>query len=338
MSQARMPGSMPGTAVPFPVLRDLPGGVDRDPQDRAVPAHELVARRVPSRDPEGDVVQPDHFRVGLQSYAELLRRVRRSRSTAGTRSSGRRPRPPPESDRTARRRRRSRECDTCPPGGRGRSSPRPSERLVGQRVSGTEASAARKTVEVRRPPGAKTRIVKSGRRVEEREEPPSVGTPAAVPADSLIAGAVGSRACNACRPRVTSHRGSRSSICRSRNGRQRDTEAGGNRFSGGRHFSRLTTAHSSGRSPRDDAAASRRRPARPTNGFPEVSSSAPGASPTNRTRGRRPPRNRTTCSRVPVKGAGGACLRQPLERAPGGRADRKGRRRNWHDRSMGMEA
>ena len=81
-------------------------------------------------------------------------------------------------------------------------------------------------------------------------------------------------------PRVQITRGWISSTCFSRYGRQESISSGwGSRFPGGRHLRTFAMKTSSRFSPIPSSRSVRKAPARPTNGRPWRSSSAPGASP-----------------------------------------------------------
>ena len=83
-------------------------------------------------------------------------------------------------------------------------------------------------------------------------------------------------------PRVAITRGSISSIWRSRYGQQASISSGcGSRLPGGRDLRMLAMKTSSRRSPISPSSWVSSCPARPTNGSPWRSSSAPGASPMN---------------------------------------------------------
>ncbi len=110
---------------------------------------------------------------------------------------------------------------------------------------------------------------------------------------------VASRFCAAMRPTARMILGLSSAIWFDRYGRQRDTSSGfGSRLPGGRHLRMLAMNTVSRGRPMASSMALSNWPARPTNGSPWRSSSAPGASPITSHSARVLPTPNTVCVRV----------------------------------------
>ncbi len=140
------------------------------------------------------------------------------------------------------------------------------------------------------PPGETLlqRLTQQIGRVERRHAPGSracrcdSGTAPARPGDAVLGAEERMR--RGC-PMQTSKSGSASSICRWMNGRQIADSCGvGVRLPGGRHGTMLAMYADVRSSPIAAIMRSSSLPERPTNGKPSISSSRPGASPTNITR------------------------------------------------------
>ena len=120
-----------------------------------------------------------------------------------------------------------------------------------------------------------------------------------LPRSRASGASVASRFCAAMRPTASMIFGLSSAIWFDRYGRQRDTSSGfGSRLPGGRHLRMLAMNTVSRGRPMASSIALSSWPARPTNGSPCRSSSAPGASPITSHSARVLPTPNTVCVRV----------------------------------------